>query len=248
VEVLHAHFPRHAYPMHTHAAWTVLMVDAGTVRYDLERHEHATGRSFVTLLPPDVPHDGRSATDGGFRKRVVYLEPALIDPSRIGRAVDQPDREDGDLRSQLDLAHRALAHPGDELEAETRLAMVAERLTRHLRRQDPAAPDLRAPTLARRLRELLDAHVVDGLTLDGAARELGTHPTHLVRAFRRETGVPPHRYLTGRRIDLARGRLLAGERPADVATAVGFYDQAHLTRHFRRFLGIGPGEYAASAG
>lgn len=247
VEVLHAHFPQHAYPMHTHDAWTVLIVDTGVVRYDLERHEHSTGRSLVTLLPPNVPHDGRSATEGGFRKRVVYLEPSLIDPARIGRAVDDPDRADGDLRRELDLAHHALSRPGEELEAETRLALVAERLARHLRREDPVPPELRAPTLARRLRELLDAHVVEGITLDRAAGELAAHPTHLVRAFRNETGMPPHRYLTGRRIDLARARLLAGERPADVATAVGFYDQAHLTRHFRRFLGVGPAQFAGSS-
>jgi AraC-like DNA-binding protein len=57
---------------------------------------------------------------------------------------------------------------------------------------------------------------------------------------------PQHRYLVGRRFDAAR-RLLAGERPADVAVAVGFHDQAHLTRHFRLLLGVPPGEYVRSA-
>ncbi len=149
-----------------------------------------------------------------------------------------------------DGAHHALAHPGDELEAESRLALVTERLRRHLAREDvdrrsPSAP---APLLVRRLKELLDAHVVHGITLEQAALLLGAHPTHLIRAFRRETGIPPHRYLIGRRLDAARGRLLAGERPADVAAAVGFHDQAHLTRHFRGLLGVPPGEYARSAG
>ena len=76
---------------------------------------------------------------------------------------------------------------------------------------------------------------------------LGAHPTHLVRAFRREVGIPPHRYLTGRRLDRARHLLLAGHRPSDVAVEVGFHDQAHLTRHFKRTLGVTPGAYAASA-
>jgi transcriptional regulator GlxA family with amidase domain len=51
-------------------------------------------------------------------------------------------------------------------------------------------------------------------------------------------------YLTGRRIDRARRLLLAGERPVDVAAEVGFYDQAHLNRHFTRHLGISPARYA----
>ena len=41
--------------------------------------------------------------------------------------------------------------------------------------------------------------------------------------------------------------LLAGRRPADVAVEVGFHDQAHLTRHFKRMLGVTPGAYATSA-
>lgn len=244
--MLHAHFPEHAYPMHVHDTWTVLLVDAGTVRYDLERHEHATSSSLVTLLPPGVAHDGRSVAAGGFRKRVLYLDADRIDPAGTGRAVDHPDWGDAPLRAELDLVHRALAGPGEELEAESRLALVTERLARHLARVDPVAPDVRAPGLARRLRELLDEHLVDGITLEAAAATLGADPTHLVRAFRRETGVPPHRYVVGRRLDAARRLLLAGERAADVAVATGFYDQAHLARHFRRLIGVPPGAYAAS--
>lgn len=245
-EVLHAHFPRHAYPMHVHDTWTVLMVDTGTVRYDLERHEHATGSSLVTLLPPGVAHDGRSVAGDGFRKRVLYLDADRVDPARAGRAVDRPDWRDPELRAELDRAHRALGRRGEELEAESRLALVTERLTRHLAGVDPVAREARSPGLAGRLRELLDAHVVDGITLETAAAMLGAHPTHLVRAFRRETGVPPHQYLVGRRLDLARRLLLAGERAADVAPLAGFYDQAHLTRHFRRLLGTTPATYATS--
>ncbi len=69
-----------------------------------------------------------------------------------------------------------------------------------------------------------------------------------MRAFSRAFGLPPHRYVIGRRVDAARRRLLAGEPPAAVATAVGFCDQAHLTRHFRRVLGTSPARYPRSPG
>ncbi|MFF5180163.1 helix-turn-helix transcriptional regulator [Micromonospora sp. NPDC000316] len=69
------------------------------------------------------------------------------------------------------------------------------------------------------------------------------HPTHLVRTFTDVHGVPPHSYLTGRRVELVRRLLLAGQRPADAAVAAGFFDQAHLTRHFRRYLGVSPARY-----
>lgn len=247
-EVLHAHFPEHRYPMHTHDTWTVLVVESGAIRYDLERHEHGVRRSLVTLLPPHVAHDGRSVARGGFRKRVLYLDADRIDLGLLGRCVDHPAWADPPLRAEIERVHRALARPGDELEAESRLALVTDRLRRHLAHEDVDPPPPRAPVLVRRLRELLDARVVEGISLEEAGRRLDADPTHLVRAFRRETGIPPHRYLVGRRLDLARRRLLAGERPADVAVAVGFHDQAHLTRHFRLLLGVPPGEYAASAG
>ena len=245
-EVLHAHFPSHAYPLHTHDTWALLVVDTGAVQYDLERHEHAALRSRVTLLPPNVPHDGRSVTPDGFRKRVVYLDADALDVRRIGRAVDHPGWEDDALRGEVHLLHEALRHPGDEFEAESRLALVTQRLTAHLERL-PEPPARSDPGLVARLQDLLDAHVVDGVSLARAADALGAHPTHLVRAFRRELGIPPHRYLTGRRVDRARQLLLTGNRPAEVAVEVGFHDQAHLTRHFRRMLGVTPGAFAASA-
>jgi AraC-like DNA-binding protein len=245
-EVLHAHFPSHAYPLHTHDTWTLLVVDTGAVRFDLERHEHAALGSRVTLLPPYVPHDGRSVAAGGFRKRVAYLDADTLDVRRIGRAVDHPGWDDPALRSEVHLLHEAMRHPGDEFEAESRLASVTARLTAHLELL-PDRPMRADPRLAARLRDLLDDHVAEGISLAEAATLLDAHPNHLVRAFRREVGIPPHRYLTGRRLDRARRMLLAGGRPADVAVEVGFHDQAHLTRHFKRMLGVTPGAYAASA-
>ncbi|MET8248496.1 helix-turn-helix domain-containing protein [Streptomyces sp. NPDC005202] len=56
----------------------------------------------------------------------------------------------------------------------------------------------------------------------------------------------PHQYLMSRRVDRARRLLLVGLRPAEVATATGFCDQAHLTWHFRKLVGVTPGRYRIS--
>jgi AraC-like DNA-binding protein len=246
-EVLHAHFTDHVYPSHTHDAWTLLLVDDGAVRYDLDRHAHGATRGLVTLLPPGVPHDGRSDLPGGFRKRVLYLEAGTLGAERVGRCVDRPAFDDPALRQRLSALHHVLAPGTDPLEAESRLALVLERLGQHLDRADAPAPDVRDDALADRVRELLDARVAQGLSLAEAAERFGVHPTHVVRAFTRRHGLPPHRYLTGRRIDLARRLLLAGLPAAEVAAAAGFADQSHLTRHFRRMLATTPGAYARSA-
>jgi AraC-like DNA-binding protein len=256
-EVLHASFSDHAYPSHTHDTWTLLVVDTGAVRFGLDRHEHGALRSLVTLLPPHVPHDGRSVHPSGFRKRVVYLERDVLDPDLAGAAVDRPGWADPALRDRLHQLHRALLPRGgaagaveafETFEAESRLALVLDRLRRHLARADVGAPVVRDATVARRLRDLLDARVVEGISLDEAAGGLGVSASHLVRAFGAEYGIAPHRYLTGRRLDLARRLLLSGRSAADTAVSVGFHDQSHLNRHFRRLLGVTPAAYARGGG
>nr|WP_246215355.1 AraC family transcriptional regulator [Modestobacter muralis] len=246
-EVLHAHFTDHVYPAHTHQAWTLLLVDDGAVAYDLDRHRHGATRGLVTLLPPGVPHDGRSSSPAGFHKRVLYLEPDTLGAGRVGTAVDRPAVEDPALRVRLSALHATLRPGGDALEAESRLGFVLERLAQHLDGAVAAAPDVREDALADRVRDLIDARVAEGVSLTETAETLGVHPTSVVRAFTRRHGLPPHRYLTGRRIDLARRLLLAGMPAAEVAAAAGFADQSHLTRHFRRMLDTTPGAYARSA-
>ncbi len=246
VEVFHAHFTEYAYPMHVHDAWTLLIVDDGAVRYDLDRHEHGTPHDTVSLLPPHVPHNGSPATPHGFRKRVLYLDGTHLPDDLIGSAVDSPDLRDPELRLRVGQLHTALDHPGDELEAESRLSLIAERLHAHLRPSTAATPF--APALARDLRELLDERVTEGIALDEAARLVHAHPAHLVRAFSGAYGIAPHQYLMSRRVDHARRLLLEGRPPGEVATATGFYDQSHLTRHFRKLVGVTPGRYSRDRG
>jgi AraC-like DNA-binding protein len=244
-EVFHARFVDHAYPPHTHDTWTVFIVDEGAIRYDLEaRHRGAAG-TRVTILPPHVVHDGRAATGAGFRKRVLYLGTDVLDERLTGRAVDDPDIEDMALVRDLRALHSSLEDPDRTLEAESTLAVVGSRLGRHLgeRAGEPERPD---HEVAADLRDLLDVHRFERLTLEEAGRILHVSPAHLVRSFSRTFGIAPHRYVLGRRIDAARRRLLDGEPVAQVAAGVGFHDQAHLTRHFRRHVGTTPARYAAA--
>lgn len=241
-EVLDASIASHAYPPHTHDVWTLFLVDRGAVRYDLDRRDRRADPTMVSVLPPGVVHDGRPATGDGYRKRVIYLEPAVLGDAVVGPAVDRPAIPDRALRRAVSDLHDALACADDALDAEVRLGLVAARIRSSLsgRVEVEAGTD---PRVASQLRDYLDAHAFEAITLDAAAREIGAGATHAARSFSDAFGITPHAYVLSRRLEAARDRILLGQPLATVAADVGFYDQAHLTRRFHRFLGTTPGRF-----
>jgi AraC-like DNA-binding protein len=146
------------------------------------------------------------------------------------------------LRGAISALHEALMQPGEELQAETLLTLLTDTVRSHLGEQ--AVTPEADHTAAYLLRDLLEQHVADGVSLYDAGRLLHFHPSHLVRAFGREFGITPHQYLTSRRVDHARRLILDGHPLDSVATSSGFYDQPHLARHFKRILGVSPGIFS----
>jgi AraC-like DNA-binding protein len=94
----------------------------------------------------------------------------------------------------------------------------------------------------RRAKELINANLAKEISLSRLAAECGLSVRHFSRAFRRSTGLPPHRWLLLQRVERARdlitNRVLS---LADIATFCGFADQSHFTRVFTAMMGISPG-------
>jgi AraC-like DNA-binding protein len=245
-EVFHASLVDYAYPPHCHETWAVLIVDDGAIRYDLDRRRCGAWGQTVTILPPGVAHDGGPAPGAsGFRKREIYLDAEFFPAGLTGAAVDHTSIADPPLRAALSRLHDSLLQDPESLDAEARLALIGERITAHLTRR-PRPARSREPGIAWRLRDFLDADLTGQVSLARLGATLDRSVPHLVRSFTRQFGLSPHAYVIGRRIDAARRLMLQGAAPADVATAVGFYDQAHFTRHFKRHTAATPASYARS--
>lgn len=99
---------------------------------------------------------------------------------------------------------------------------------------------------ARRARERLELQLCFPPTLGELAEVAGTNRFALLRSFRRAFGVTPHAYLMTLRVERARNRIARGAELIEVAHELGFADQPHFTRVFKRIVGVTPGHYARS--
>ena len=102
--------------------------------------------------------------------------------------------------------------------------------------------------LSRRVLALACSYMEDNLgenfTLDDLARAVGVSRFHFSRLFRVSTGESPMGFSLRLRIEHAKGMLLKGDRRiCEIAMALGFFDQSHFARTFRRITGVSPGEY-----
>jgi AraC-like DNA-binding protein len=95
----------------------------------------------------------------------------------------------------------------------------------------------------RRTKRFLDEHYAERVSLHELARLMRLSAYHLNRTFRRKIGMPPHEYQVQVRIMRAKAFLRLGRSISETASLVGFVDQSHFTRHFKRFVGVTPGKF-----
>jgi AraC-like DNA-binding protein len=253
VELLHAHYVRHVYERHSHDAYAIGVTESGVQRFTCRGAAHASTTGTVMAFNPDDPHDGRAADDDGFTYRMLYIPPAVVrgvlsDAAERPAALPlfaRPLLQDEQLAALVSAAHRACAE-GPALARDERLQAMVLRLAAH------APPrllgDARGDRAAvRRARDYLHAAFAEDVTLDALAGVAQMSRFHLSRLFARVHGLPPHAYLLQLRLGHAKRMLAAGEAAAEVAAAVGFVDQSHLTRRFKGAFGVTPGQYARAA-
>jgi AraC-like DNA-binding protein len=94
------------------------------------------------------------------------------------------------------------------------------------------------------VRHYIEEHFSQNVTLRMLAQHVSLSPYYLLRAFRAEVGMPPYAYLESVRIRHTQRLIKAGIPLADVAAAVGFSSQSHMTRQFKQIIGVTPGQYA----
>ncbi|MFF5841287.1 AraC family ligand binding domain-containing protein [Streptomyces massasporeus] len=249
LDLLTAHFDSHVYAPHAHDEFTIgVTVGGSEVIAYRGGHIHSYPGSIVVLEPGEM-HTGGPAACDGYAYQALYAEPALLTDGTLGGLTHfrDPVLHDPELATALRAAHTDISACPDPLEAESRLPWLLTALARRHSTSRAASDTVPgADHIARSVRDRLADELLDPPSLAALATDLGLSRYQLLRAFRTTMGVPPYAWLAQHRVARARGLLEAGLRPAEVAGLVGFADQAHLTRWFRRVLGVTPAAYRNS--
>jgi AraC family transcriptional regulator len=141
---------------------------------------------------------------------------------------------------------------GGPLAAESLANVLAVHLIRHVlaprrpeRGRDGALPRGRLRAVIEYIEEHLDASP----TLEQMAAVARLSPYHFARQFKAATGLPPHQYVIVRRVERAKELLQSGTvlSLAEVAAHSGFLDQSQFSHHFKRLVGVTPGQFRMSA-
>ncbi|MDF2697533.1 MAG: Transcriptional regulator, AraC family [Labilithrix sp.] len=125
-----------------------------------------------------------------------------------------------------------------------KVTLLQRALEEMVQRKDELGPTPLAPLSVRRARDMIHERFADDVTLGDLAQAVGLSRHHLLRSFHRALGLPPHQYLMHVRVARARALLAAGVPATEVAHHVGFCDQSHLNRWFKRLLGMTPGMFS----
>lgn len=245
----------HVFPRHYHDYYAISCMEHGA-SYCLRRGDEATcvQTGGLALINPGQVHTGGWPGGQPITYRMFYVDAGIMRAA----AQDLTQRPDGWPEFTALVARDPVAWAGLQ-----RLAAVAPAAREPLARQSalctalgtlllghaqvrPAAGPGREPKAVAIVRDVLAADLAAPVTLDDLARAAGLSRYHLLRVFKKATGLTPHAYRTQLRIEHAKVLLRAGRAPADVAQDCGFADQAHFANRFRHFTGATPGQYAAA--
>ena len=247
--------PAGTVPSHSHEEYQLCLCIGSVSRYRYRGGWILVPPGTLSVLMPEEVHTASEAGDRGepTEYRVLYAGPDQlreVATAMGGRRSGLPFfadavLRDDDLSKRFQQLHAAFQGASCQLGRDVGLlSMLVALVRRHAHspamREPPTGPR-RAVLLARAYLEDNHAANVSLLELQQVA---ALSPFHLARLFQQEVGMSPHAYLIQVRIAHAKRLLLRGLPVSRVASETGFFDLSHLTRHFKRLVGVAPGRYA----
>jgi AraC-like DNA-binding protein/quercetin dioxygenase-like cupin family protein len=250
----HQGFAVHRYvPRHWHEEFQFCLIEEGSADLTYRGDSHLTPPASLFIIHPGEIHSNRSFHPSGCSYRTLLIEPDAVRAAATevyGHDYGVPFFPatvlfDRDLLALFVKLHIALEIHTSALERESLLLTFLTRLIERFGEQRPTFQGSlnRRRGSVKRACEYLIEHHAENVFLGNLAHLAGLSPFHFSRLFSEQVGMPPHAFQTQVRVARAKTLLLQGCPISQVATDTGFADQSHLTRHFKRLVGITPGLY-----
>ncbi|QSN64854.1 AraC family transcriptional regulator [Caballeronia sp. M1242] len=248
-DLLRGRFADFAYDVHAHDTACFALLTGGAIRIRMRGTEFVARRGDLYAIDADEPHAGWPVDGDGWTQRTLYVDVAhlleLTGEKRAGGLIG-PIIRDPALSMALQDVHRSSEVRGSSLYRDERYLSFAARLAQRHMKQTTALRETNEPRAIVTARRFVEDRLADPLRLHEIAAAADLPPYRLFRAFSRETGMTPHEYQRQARVRRAMALIRRGNALSDIAAETGFADQAHLTRTFRRMLGVTPGAYKAA--
>lgn len=254
VELLRARYVRQRFPRHTHDCFVFCVNEAGAHQSWYAGSTVIIPHGAVTVVPPGEVHTGQPVAGYPWHYRAMYVTTDLVRllaeelgfPASADPSFPSLFMTDAYLADRFARAHSLCERADDDLESEGLIAgtlMAVLQRYAHGGKRTPAS----APKAAIvRAREFIRDSYAGRITLDAVADAAMMSRYAVLRAFRREIGISPYAYVTQVRVEEAKSLLRDGVGVAATAARVGFSDQSHLGRHFKRLIGVTPAVYSRS--
>jgi AraC-like DNA-binding protein len=248
-ERIEACFSGVAFAPHRHNAYAIGITLQGVQRFDYRGSTRDSLPGQVVVLHPDELHDGRAGNHAAFRYRTMYVSPALIQDVLGGKGlpfIKGGISSDPHLRLHVSSLLTDFGRALNELELQDALYDLTFCLLSLSGGTRPISSVNRAAAMS--ARDYIEERIGHGFSLDDLERVTRHSRWQLSRDFRAMFGTSPYRYLVARRLDRARGMMLAGYATAEVAAVCGFSDQSHFGRLFKKSYGLTPNAWISIVG
>ena len=252
LEMLHATYITYAFARHAHEGFGIAIVESGAMEFDYRGASHVAPAGSVVITQPGEMHTGQAVLETGWTYRTLlpatdWLQQAAAELSECSDTIpyfSSPVIHDQRLNQQLISLHRLLETSPSSLEKESCFLWEMTQLIHGYATNPPIAKAVGRENYAvQQVRDYLTSHYTRNISLNELATLVNLNPFRLLRAFRKQVGLPPHAYLNYVRVQRAKRLLATGHPIAEAALATGFSDQSHLHRHFKKMLGVTPGQY-----
>lgn len=233
----------------TYAVCSMLDLSGGETEWTYRGRLHTSKAGGLMLIEPGEVHaNPRAIPPCDFR--ALFIAPAVMQAAAAELSMASPGphlkcarSSDPEVFRAFARFHAALESDSSLLEQESRLAECIRLLLERYGERGLTNRNQHSHPALRRVRDLLREHYAGPITLSELAAASGLSRYHLVRAFAKEFGLPPHAYQVHVQIAKAQTLLAAGVAPAFAGAEVGFSDQSHFTKHFKRITGVTPALY-----